>query len=279
MNGTALGTGLSPTVDVYNVTDGDVLVSGGAMTEIAMGAYVRAATFTDGKSYAIICDGGAALTASQRYSIAFYGTGEYVCAFFVDARVPKTGLSPTVTIYDQAGNLVVDAAAMTEVGGGFYKYAFSAYDASKQYVAICDGGASQKATERYTSGSSVAYTPSVQSSGAGVGFPGRMMKQNITWWQKTGQSGFGLSTFEDPIVVKGRWQEQGEMITDTSGKQVFSTAQVFVPSNREIDEGDYVRLGASSAADPTQLADAFEVKRALRTQGIRGFRKLRKGYL
>lgn len=279
MDGTALGTGLTPTVDIYNVTDGTVLVTGGVMTEIAMGSYVRSATFEDGKSYAIIADGGASLPNSQRFAVAFYGTGEYVCAFFTYLRAPKTGLLPVVTIYDQTGTLVVDAAAMTEVGGGFYKYNFTGYDESKQYVAICDGGVAQKPIERYVTGSTVAFTATVESTGAAIGFPGRMMREKITWWKRLSQDGFGKSTFEDPVVCKGRWQEQGEMITDTVGKQIFSTAQVFIISSKDIDEGDYVYRGISSASDPTQVTGAWEVKRALRTQGIRNYRKLRKGWL
>lgn len=43
-------------------------------------------------------------------------------AFFTSASVGKTGLSPTVDVYDESGNLIVSAASATTVGGGLYTY-------------------------------------------------------------------------------------------------------------------------------------------------------------
>lgn len=54
--------------------------------------------------------------------------------------IPETGLSPTITIRDTSdGSVVVNGAAMTEVGGGAYKYDFS-NDTAKKYSAVMDGG-------------------------------------------------------------------------------------------------------------------------------------------
>lgn len=47
-------------------------------------------------------------------------------------------------------SLVVTDAAMTEVGDGWYKYDFSAYDPTLSYVMRCDGGVAQPTGERYT---------------------------------------------------------------------------------------------------------------------------------
>ena len=64
-----------------------------------------------------------------------------ISAYFTDSGAPKTGLSPTVTVYDLSDNTKdVDAASMTEVGGGFYKYDWSGFDSSGDYTIICDGG-------------------------------------------------------------------------------------------------------------------------------------------
>jgi len=53
---------------------------------------------------------------------------------------PKTGLSPTIDIYDvNAAAKVVDAQAMTEVGGGFYKYEY-AISEDREYGWVCDAG-------------------------------------------------------------------------------------------------------------------------------------------
>lgn len=73
-------------------------------------------------------------------------------SFFTDIGVPRTGLSPTVRIWEvdvSAHSLVVTDAAMTEVGGGFYKYDFTTYDTTKNYVIRSDGGAILADSERY----------------------------------------------------------------------------------------------------------------------------------
>ena len=53
----------------------------------------------------------------------------------------KTGLlSATIDVYDSDGTQVVTAQAMTEIGGGFYAYEYSAGDADKMYSWICNAG-------------------------------------------------------------------------------------------------------------------------------------------
>jgi len=77
----------------------------------------------------------------------------WVTAFYTDEGVPKTGLSPTIRIRDLSNNsLIVTDAVMSEVGDGFYKYDFTLYDASKEYVIRCDGGATLNDYERYRPG-------------------------------------------------------------------------------------------------------------------------------
>lgn len=77
-----------------------------------------------------------------------------VRAYFADNGTPKTGLSPTINIRDMDNNLVVNGAAMTELADGFYKYDFAAYDSSKDYAVLCDGGATLVGSERYAIGGS-----------------------------------------------------------------------------------------------------------------------------
>lgn len=73
-----------------------------------------------------------------------------ITAYFSDAGVPKTGLSPTINIrrVDTAA-LVVTAGAMSEVGDGFYKYDFSGYDPALEYSILCDGTSSLEGYDRY----------------------------------------------------------------------------------------------------------------------------------
>lgn len=73
-------------------------------------------------------------------------------SFFTDVGVPRTGLSPTLRIWEVAvgsHTLVVTDDPMIEVGGGFYKYNFATYDPDKNYVVRSDGGAVLDDSERY----------------------------------------------------------------------------------------------------------------------------------
>ena len=72
-------------------------------------------------------------------------------AYFTYDGEPKTGLSCTVRIRDLSDNsLVITDANMTGVGDGWYKYSFTSYDSTKDYVARAYGGTgTQPAGEKY----------------------------------------------------------------------------------------------------------------------------------
>jgi hypothetical protein len=78
----------------------------------------------------------------------------YISAFFTDEAIPKTGLSPTVTILRISDDtVVVNAQTMTEMNlAGYYYYDFSAYDSAEKYVITADGGATLDDLERYKHG-------------------------------------------------------------------------------------------------------------------------------
>lgn len=68
----------------------------------------------------------------------------YLEARFTENGVAKTGLSPTVTVYDLADNsTVINAQSMSEVGGGVYKRDVTAeLQADKNYAGFADAGTS-----------------------------------------------------------------------------------------------------------------------------------------
>jgi len=74
----------------------------------------------------------------------------YVTAFFTYFGSPKLGLTPTISIWRVSDNvLLINEVGMSEVGGGFYKYNFVAYDGQQEYAIRCDGGVAQPFKERY----------------------------------------------------------------------------------------------------------------------------------
>lgn len=72
-------------------------------------------------------------------------------AFLTCNGLPRTGLTPTITIYE-IGNpdvLVVNGDTMTEIGSGLYKYEFASHDPSKEYVTLVDAGSNIHPHERF----------------------------------------------------------------------------------------------------------------------------------
>jgi hypothetical protein len=73
----------------------------------------------------------------------------FIISHFTESGVAKTGLTPLITIWDSDATLIINAVAMSEIAGGFYKYDFTAYDATKNYCFQADGTASLTGAERY----------------------------------------------------------------------------------------------------------------------------------
>jgi len=75
-----------------------------------------------------------------------------ISSLFTTSGTPTIGLSPTIRIWkviSGGDTLVVTDAPMIEVGDGFYKYVFAAYDPLNDYLFRTDGGEELPASERY----------------------------------------------------------------------------------------------------------------------------------
>jgi hypothetical protein len=89
----------------------------------------------------------------------------YILSFFTDDGLPKTGLTPTIKIRDVSdGSLLVNGSSMSEVGDGFYRYDYSAYDSEKDYAIVCDGGISLSDPERYVFAGNENYIDDITGS-------------------------------------------------------------------------------------------------------------------
>lgn len=85
--------------------------------------------------------------------------GEDITVYFTNAGVPLTSPTnvPTISIRrTDTGALVVTDAAMTELGGGLYRYTVTGLDPQLDYVARADadplGSGQVTAAERYAHG-------------------------------------------------------------------------------------------------------------------------------
>lgn len=78
-----------------------------------------------------------------------------ISSYFTRLGNPAVGLSPlpTIRIWEVSitgQTLTVIDQPMIEVGDGFYKYEFGAFDSSKSYVCRTDGGYSLSPNERFS---------------------------------------------------------------------------------------------------------------------------------
>jgi hypothetical protein len=88
----------------------------------------------------------------------------YILSFFTDEGSPKTGLTPTIKIRDVSnGSLLINGSSMSEVGDGFYRYNYAAYDSEKDYAVVCDGGISLNDADRYVYAGNENYVDDISS--------------------------------------------------------------------------------------------------------------------
>lgn len=93
-----------------------------------------------------------------------------ITAHFTSASIPQTGLTPTIDMFELGPTPaspsvhVVVASTMVEIGGGWYRYDFSAYDPAKSYVFNIDGGDTLSDCDRYKHGGNESYVEDITKS-------------------------------------------------------------------------------------------------------------------
>lgn len=93
-----------------------------------------------------------------------------ITVHFSSSGIPQPGLSPTIGIYElhatnpAINTLVVASGIVAEIGNGWYRYNFTTYDNTKNYVYTFDGGSSLQACERYKIGGNESYAEDISVS-------------------------------------------------------------------------------------------------------------------
>jgi hypothetical protein len=95
-------------------------------------------------------------------------------------------------------------------------------------------------------------------------FRSKNLKQTIVFWNETGRTAAGKSTFAAPVEIKGRWEDRQINFTDNTGKESISSAVVTL--KQDVKAGDWLYLGALSSiassvddTNPNKVAGANEV--------------------
>ena len=81
----------------------------------------------------------------------------------------------------------------------------------------------------------------------------RGLNQQATYFPPAGQNGFGDPLFGAPVSVMVRWQDKADLFRDAQGREVVSSAVVYVSQDVEVPG----RIGLGTMTDP---ADASEIR-------------------
>ncbi len=101
-------------------------------------------------------------------------------------------------------------------------------------------------------------------------------KEDITHWTVT-SDGFGGFTYSTPVALKGRWQQKAVLFRNPEGVEEVSNAIVYISA--DVATQDYLFLGTSVVADPTSLADTWQVRQFHKTPDLRNLDHERKVFL
>jgi len=70
---------------------------------------------------------------------------------------------------------------------------------------------------------------------------------DIVYWGNPQPDGKGHFTFDDPIQIRGRWSEHGELFATAAGKQEMSKGSALV--DRDLDMDGYLYHGTLDDLD------------------------------
>ena len=90
-----------------------------------------------------------------------------ITAHFTVNGVPSLGLVPSIDIFELDGTnpslntQVVSSDALVEVGIGFYRYDFTTFNPTSNYVFVIDGGAGIVGPDRYKFGGNESYVEDI----------------------------------------------------------------------------------------------------------------------
>lgn len=100
----------------------------------------------------------------------------------------------------------------------------------------------------------------------------RNMSQDATYFPPAGQNGFGDLSFGAAVPVKCRWQDKADLFRDQQGREVMSSAVVYVAQG--VTVGGRLGLGVVVSAD-----DALEIRNVGGSPDLRNGNTLVKAWL
>jgi hypothetical protein len=100
-----------------------------------------------------------------------------------------------------------------------------------------------------------------------MSFITRNLKQTVTYWGPGAPDGYGGRVYDAPILMMGRWEDRQSFVFDKDGKQIISTARVYLTNDVVI--GGFLFLGTDSSTDPTTVDGAREIQAFNKSPNLR----------
>ena len=93
-----------------------------------------------------------------------------IAAFFTSSGLPIEGLTPAISIWKVSDSSnIVNESSMNELSGGFYKYSFTSFEPTTDYVFRASGGSTIPTYERFLYSNNESYLDQRLSSIHGDG--------------------------------------------------------------------------------------------------------------
>jgi len=104
------------------------------------------------------------------------------------------------------------------------------------------------------------------------------MNQQATYWAPLANDGFGGMTFDTPILIMCRWQNDAVLFRDTHGREVTSSSIVY--PDQELAVRGYLALGDQTVTlDPRSLVEAGEIRQLGQSPSLDATRVLHKVFV
>lgn len=105
----------------------------------------------------------------------------------------------------------------------------------------------------------------------------RNLRQTATLWTVASVDSSGDPTFNTSKTVKVRWEERTAIFATAAGEEAVASAVIFMAE--DVDPGDFLFLGTSIVADPTDVTGSREVQAFHKIPQLKGSGFERRAYL
>jgi len=86
------------------------------------------------------------------------------------------------------------------------------------------------------------------------------MNQTFVYWEHLKRSGTGQNTYSDPIEIKGRKEDESEVVRTRDGREIVSKAKIFVDRKLKLNSYLYEGLLTDITGEaPENVDEAYEV--------------------